>query len=394
LEAGPTVLAGEELLQQILQTSGGGTSSSSSGFNCQKLPAQCLTSIFIMKHVVLLDGGGLTVGVSPLLIVLPHPRSRARTEYLISGGRLLEFTRVASPSTSPASWFIDQSCKSDGSILTATGVDPLFFLLPVLEASGSRLSPLHQSLSSYSGGDCCALLGLHGLQSRLAAVAEQREGLKPGLDDLLVRLDRPRALRVLADKVQRLARVLHEEAEGARARARAAMAGSFQVATSEAGSSASPSPAAEGAAGQAEAGGQHAPAASPQPCTLPLQHLEAALGIVAEYLSDAWLVELGELVGLGAAGTPAVVTPEAGEGGDSARAAAWASAAAHDPYTAISKYVHGQRVKEDGSAGGSKAALAPAAKPSLAHNKLAAAAKAKGVQSVTSFFSVVKKGKE
>jgi hypothetical protein len=339
-----------------------------------------------MRHVVLLAGGEAPASAAsapapaPAIVCLPHPRTRQPREYLLQCGRALEFTRVAAPATAPSSWFLDQCIKSDGSLLTATCVDPVFFLLPVLEACGGRFSPLHQVLSSFPGGDCRALLGLAGLQARLGEVSEQRAGLGPALDDVLVRLDRPRALALLAAKVQRLARALQEEAEGARARARAAMEGTFQVATSEAA-------AAAGGAGASPQG------ASP-PAPLQGAHLEAALGLVAEYLGDAWVGELAERAGCSAAASAAgaVVTPEVAA--EASRAAAWDASAAHDPFTAISKYVHGQRVKEGGGSGGAggggAGAGSGAKKPTPAANKLAAAAKGKGVQSVASFFAVKK----
>ena len=124
-----------------------------------------------MKHVVLLDSTPATPSAAsappPAIVPLPHPRTRLPREYLLRGGAALELTRVASPATAPSSWFLDQSVKSDGSILTATRVDPVFFLLPVLEACGGRFSPLHQVLSSAPGGDCRALLGLADLAARL-----------------------------------------------------------------------------------------------------------------------------------------------------------------------------------------------------------------------------------
>ncbi len=119
------------------------------------------------------------------------------------------------------------------------------------------------------------------------------------------------------------------------------------------------------------------------------------MGLVAEYLCDSWVGELAARVGAAGAGAAAaagagagaaVVTPEVVT--EASRAAAWDAAANHDPYTAISKYVHGQRVKEGGgSGGGSGGSGKAAAKPTLAANKLAAAAKGKGVVSVASFFT-------
>jgi len=75
------------------------------------------------------------------------------------------------------------------------------------------------------------------------------------------------------------------------------------------------------------------------------------------------------------------VTPEVG-----GRADAWNSAALYDPYTAISKYVHGSR----GGAGGGAGKVVPKTN-SISANRLAAAAKGKGVVSVASFFKPVAK---
>jgi hypothetical protein len=348
-----------------------------------------------MRHVVLVEGSAGSVPAPSLISSLPHPRTSGPREYLLEGGRILEFTRVGSPVTCPSSWFLDQHVKSDGSLLTATAVDPLFFLLPILEASGARFQPLHQCLSSYPSGDCRALLGVRDLHSRLAVVSEQKAGLTADVDDVLVRLDRTKAVAALAAKVLRLARALQEEADSLRARTRAAMEGSFQVGTtseaapssSSSSSSSSPAPA-EGQEGASSSSSSSSSAAgSPSaaaPAPLQSAHVEAALGLVSEYLADSWLPELTQRVsGAAPAATPEQAAPEV------SRAAAWNAAANHDPYTAISRYVQGQRVKEGGSGGKGGDSSGPVTKPSLAANKLAAAAKGKGVQSVASFFKKV-----
>jgi hypothetical protein len=85
-----------------------------------------------------------------------------------------------------------------------------------------------------------------------------------------------------------------------------------------------------------------------------------------------------------------VTTPTEGAAAQAAppatKADAWNSAAALDPYEAVAKYM-GQRTG-GGGGGGDKpaAAKAPIKGSVVTFNKLAAAAKGKGVQSVTSFF--------
>jgi len=358
-------------------------------------------------------------GPAPAIHTLPDPRNRAPRSYLFMDGKVLEFTRVGNPETSPSSWFIDQTCKSDGSLMTATSVDPIFFLLPVLEAAGSsRSSPLQQCLSTYPGGDCSLLLGLNGLESRLTAVADVKDGLSPGFANLLVRLDRGRALDTLYSKAQSIALSMCVEGEASKARAKAAMLGSFSVGTTTASPlMGSPTSSAQGAPTEPQA-----------------VHFEEALGLLSMYLHEDWLVALRERVLrcvihllfpspskslppacaflpvnstppanpplyapnplpcrptqqpssspiATAVGLDSVVTPEVG-----GRADAWNSAALYDPYTAISKYVHGSR----GGAGGGAGKVVPKTN-SISANRLAAAAKGKGVVSVASFFKPVAK---
>ena len=111
-------------------------------------------------------------------VVLPPPRGGPPRSYLLAGGRLLELTRVGSPASAPSSWFLDQHVKSDGSALVATEVDPVFLLLPLLEANGGRFSPLHQYLSAAPGGDCGALRRVARLRGALERTCELRNGTR------------------------------------------------------------------------------------------------------------------------------------------------------------------------------------------------------------------------
>ena len=166
--------------------------------------------------------------------------------------------------------------------MTATEVDPFFFLLAALESiGGSRLCPLQQCLSCYPGGDCSVLLGVKGLESRLSAVAEVREGLSPGFANVLVRLDRERALDTLSNKALVVAQSMCAEAEASKTRARAAMAGTFNVSTTVASSPLDSSP----------GGSVQATPLEPQ-----VVHFEEAVGLLSLYLSDEWVVALRERV--------------------------------------------------------------------------------------------------
>jgi hypothetical protein len=185
-------------------------------------------------------------------------------------------------------------------VLVATEVDPLFLLLPLLEANGGRFSPLHQYLSGGAGGgDCGALRRVARLRGALERTCELREGMGSDEDDVLVRLDRERALRCLAGKARRLGAALQAEADAARARARAAMAGAFHVGTTAA-EAVGGAVAAAAVAAAAVVGGEAGAAAAPpatEAAALQPAHAAAALSILSDYLSDAWLCAVAKELG-------------------------------------------------------------------------------------------------
>ncbi|PRP76635.1 Rab GTPase [Planoprotostelium fungivorum] len=62
---------------------------------------------------------------------LPHPKlEETLAKVTISNGSLLEINRLHE---APSSWFLDNSIQKDGSLYLFTPVDPIFFIMPLLE---------------------------------------------------------------------------------------------------------------------------------------------------------------------------------------------------------------------------------------------------------------------
>lgn len=158
----------------------------------------------------------------------------------------------------------------------------MFLLLPLLEAGGTCFSPLSQFLV----GSSAVLLGVAGVTARACAVCEQREGFGGSPEDVLVRLDRAKASSLLAAKIRRTAALLQARSAAASHRARAA-GGSFFAGTTAGGGAAH-----AGGAGAAGVPATAVALASEVDMAVDSVHMEAALGLFADYLSDAWLLTL------------------------------------------------------------------------------------------------------
>lgn len=78
------------------------------------------------------------------IVTLTNPKSRKPIKYMLKAGSVFELQR-ATPKV-PTSWIIDQNICSDGSLLVATRVDPLFLVLPYLEKGAGRFQQLPQLL--------------------------------------------------------------------------------------------------------------------------------------------------------------------------------------------------------------------------------------------------------
>jgi hypothetical protein len=201
-------------------------------------------------------------------------------------------------------------------MLLASAVDPLFFLLPVLEKAGTRFSPLDQHLSTAggsSGTDLGFITRLAGVHAALAAICDVNDSFGSANEELLFRLNHGKVTGWLAAKARRIACVFQQQAAAASARAQMQL-GSFAVA--------SVSIAAAGGAGSSAPGASSVPAASPRADAAPAsssagdaspsgaasapagtgeealqhEHLATALQVLGEYVADTWLeAAAGEL---------------------------------------------------------------------------------------------------
>jgi hypothetical protein len=185
---------------------------------------------------------------------------------------------------------------ADGCLFLASRVDPAFLLLPLLALDGAHFCPLSQTLRHAAAGDAGALLRVEGVHEACAHICDVREadagangaaaddGAPP---ERLYRLSRVKARTYLARKARRLARELQSQAEAATARTSARF-GSFSV-RSEASATAAASSSSSSSAAAADESSLEAPL---QPL-----HLQAALGILSEYLADEWTAAVAVDVG-------------------------------------------------------------------------------------------------
>jgi hypothetical protein len=74
------------------------------------------------------------------LLHLPHPRHGESALFMLAGGALLEMRRARR--SEYACWFVDDRCESQGDMLFATRMDPLFLALPALEKARNK-TPEH-----------------------------------------------------------------------------------------------------------------------------------------------------------------------------------------------------------------------------------------------------------
>ena len=117
------------------------------------------------------------------------------TAYLITeSGHLLELQEAAPLDAEPRSWLVDQTVHKDGTLFLATRVDPLFFLLPLLQNNGTRYSPFGQICSPEIHRVCP--------EARASQIADVNDKLGP--DMVLYRFNEEKVLGWLHRKVVRL----------------------------------------------------------------------------------------------------------------------------------------------------------------------------------------------
>ncbi|XP_045451182.1 ribonuclease H2 subunit B [Melitaea cinxia] len=114
-------------------------------------PADTKESQVIKKRVenswILLAKESLLNNTSFSIITLPHPAHGGPAKYCLndSDHKIYEIVTFKEPYRS---WFIEDTVKSDGSLLMTTPIDPLFLVLPRLrEQCSNRAIPLEDLLS-------------------------------------------------------------------------------------------------------------------------------------------------------------------------------------------------------------------------------------------------------
>jgi ribonuclease H2 subunit B len=70
------------------------------------------------------------------LLRVPHPRHGERALFMLAGDDVLELRRARRPEY--ACWFVGDRCESQGDIMMATRMDPLFLALPALEKARKK----------------------------------------------------------------------------------------------------------------------------------------------------------------------------------------------------------------------------------------------------------------
>ena len=238
--------------------------------------------------VCIIAGAGIDARAGGEILTLST--ARGARPYFLSCGKILEFTRAAPAIAAPSSWFVDDAIAADGALLIASPVDLLFFLLPLLEAGGTRWSSAGQLLVG-AGSGASALASATGIWDRVAAVCDTYAEGETVDADALVRLNHKKVLALLAAKVRRVADTL-DAASRARMKSRVMIGSSagFCVESSSISSG--------GGAGAAVTSTSSAEvdilAPSPPP---PVAELINALSIIEDFLSDSWVsllsVELG-----------------------------------------------------------------------------------------------------
>jgi hypothetical protein len=357
-----------------------------------------------------------------------------------------------------------RASPADGGVLVATPVDPLLLALPLLDASSahsaSRFSPLDQYLrpDERAGcGDTSVLLRCEGFAEGIAWVCDTMElgggddeerGSNPGT---LYRLNRAKVRSYLVAKARRLAFTLQVQADAAFALAKAAAGPAFFVATTTLAASGAGAPAGAGADAGPSAASERARAATIAATVVAPAHTLAAVSLLAEYLTEGWIVEVADTLGvaldtlapavakarkLAAAARPLASPPgsihsstasppltvaasradesmdadieayaagEGEEGNDGSRASAWnraalaENAASAAPASGSSAVVLApgafiRRAEEGGKGKGAAASGLKTPAPSIALKRLAAGS-TKGMKPIGSFFggSAVKK---
>ncbi|CAM9330606.1 unnamed protein product [Scytosiphon promiscuus] len=296
------------------------------------------------------------MGLIAKVISFVHPRTGEATKFMMVGDNLLEL-QVARPREPQelASFFVDQAVQQEGAVHTASRIDPLFLLLPVLAKHATRWCPLDQALAE---GGCGSLRGLRHLDANKLCDVNDRMGP----DDLLIRINEDSVLSWLSGKVERATTRFMDLAtkDGAQAESGWAAGG--------------------GASGEGYAGDFQTiatPIDARRRKEVEAECKNLALEAVCEYLGDDWATKLAEKFS-----TERAILFGGKSSAPKKRKAVWEESAETDRNLELSH----------GSGGGLKtkaeavAAAAKAKQPISHAQRSLAKVNKKGMKSISSFF--------
>ena len=252
-----------------------------------------MSSSSSMMKVCIVSGVDASAGGE----VMTLSNARGARPYLLSSGRVLEFTRASPAVAAPSSWLVGDGVAADGSVLVVSPVDVIFFLLPLLEAGGVRWCSAGQLVAG-AGSGAAALARATDIWERIGAVCDiygedgngKVEGERSAVDaETLVRFNRTKALKLLVAKVHRVAVALDSGSRSrASLRATAASGAGFFVESAS-------------AAAAAPVLNPSDDAAKPTTSPPPIADLISALSIIENVLTDAWVASLSVELGCVAA---------------------------------------------------------------------------------------------
>ena len=268
-----------------------------------------------------------------------------------------------------------------------------------------------------------------------AKVCDVREGFTAGEENSLLRLNREKTLSVLSAKVLKLARALQERANVSEAKSRSTL-GRFSTVSKAIAPLAAKETTTETTSStdgkeimiNEKQEQQTSPPPPPPPPLLPLisnAHMESALSLIAEYVSDSWVLQISTALKISLAsvaphlivklivappmaatspdGSSSSTSPATADEGVSASTtpaiSRWNQVAANDPLSELERFTHQKKgggffpssSSSDPSSSSATAATSGKLKPGIgaqsqANKKLANTA-VKGLRSVASFFT-------
>ena len=274
-----------------------------------------------------------------------------------------------------------------------------------------------------------------------AKVCDVREGFTAGEENFLLRLNREKTLSVLSAKVLKLARALQERANVSEAKSRSTL-GSFSTVSKAITPLAAKETTAETTSltdGKEiminEKQEQQTSPPPPPPLLPPISnaHMESALSLIAEYVSDSWVLQISTALKISLAsvaphlivklivappmaatspdGSSSSTSPATADEGVSASTtpaiSRWNQVAANDPLSELERFTHQKKGggffpsssssssdPSSSSATSTSGKLKPGMGAQSQANKKLANTAVKGLRSVASFFTAAPKDKK